>query len=337
MEIHNRDLFPPEDVKKLYSAAEPLIVNSIVDASFAEHERIAVAAKNSYHLRGRLAAVLVLISVLFTIAESLVIPSSRGLRFAVVPFLAMGVIGLAIQLHLLITKKKQMWLLHRFAAERLRSMKFQAYPLAMSAATREQLEHQTGAFYKEETARLEMELNAGEAALQLFSPARAVTQSSTRLTAVNAAIADAARDAYRELRIAYQRRFATGEIQKLQNQQRIGYTSADILYLSGTSLAIASLVSISLFPNATVISHWIDFLAVAAFIVGLMNTIMDNASLAETSRARYEEYLRALQECEGELAAESAKFPEVVRRIERVALEELNDFCSAASRISYRL
>ncbi len=337
MEIHNRDLFPPEDLKKLYSAVEPLIVNPLVDAPFKKHERAAVEAKKSYHRFGRLAAVFVLISVLFTVAESLVIPPFCGLRFVVIPFLGIGMVGLGIQVHLLITKKKHLWLIHRFAAERIRSMKFQAYPLAMSAATREQLEHQVGAFYEHEIARLEMELNSGEASLQLFSPAKAVTQFSTRLTAANAAIGDAAREAYRELRIAYQKRFATGEIQKLQVQQRIGYTTADILYLSGASLAIASLICISLFPNAIVISHWIDFLAVTGFILGLMNTIMENASLAESSKARYEEYLRALDECEEELTAESARFPEIVRRIERVALEELGDFCRAASKISYRL
>jgi len=337
VEVHNRDLFPTQDVQTLYKSVKPLVVNPLVDDRFLEHEKAASDAKKLYHGRGRVGMLLVLVSALFTIAQALVIPAFPGLRFVSTFAIVLGSIGLAIQIHLLVTKKKQLWLLHRFAAERLRSIKFQAYPLALPAGSTEDLKLKADVFYSREVARLEMELNAQDAALVLFSPANAVAQATSETDPADQEIETMARSAYRELRIAYQRRFATGEIQLLQQQQRIGYTSADVLYLLGAALTVAALTSKLAFPTAVTWSNWIDFLAVTAFIVGLFKTIMDNASLAETSKARYENYVRALEECDAELTAESANFPDIVRRIERVVLDELSHFCQSASQISYRL
>jgi len=84
-------------------------------------------------------------------------------------------------------------------------------------------------------------------------------------------------------------------------------------------------------------THWIDFLAVASFIIGLTRTIMDNASLADVSRLRYEEYVRMLSECDRELDTEGADLDRTVRHMERVVLEELRQFCQSAYQISYRL
>jgi hypothetical protein len=339
MEVHNRDVFPTQDVQDVYNLVEPILVNSIIDDRFLEHEKAATKAKTHYHQRGRLAMLFVLLSALFTIAGALVIPVFPGLELLSIVFTVLGAIGLAIQIHLLVTKKKQRWLLHRFAAERLRSIKFQAYPLIGVTTSTVELAQKANSFYSMEVARLNMELNAGDAALVLFSPANAVTRTPVPAAAAprNAAIETMGRNAYRELRIAYQRRFATAEIQALQQHRRIGYTAADILYLLGALLTVAALTCKLVFPNVVTASNWIDFVAVAAFILGLFTTIMDNASLAETSKARYEDYARELEECDKELTAESASFPEVVRRIERVVLEELNHFCQSAAQISYRL
>jgi hypothetical protein len=85
------------------------------------------------------------------------------------------------------------------------------------------------------------------------------------------------------------------------------------------------------------VSNWIEFFAVSSFIVGLSKTILDNASLAESSEARYQSYIEAITDCDNDLTAEKASLPEVVRRIERLALDELGEFGQSASRISYRL
>jgi hypothetical protein len=190
-----------------------------------------------------------------------------------------------------------------------------------------------------EVARLEAEMNAGEAALVRFAPRAATAHipAPTASSPRNAEIAQTARDAYKELRIKYQCRFATDEIEALKKSGRIGSTIADLLYVAGVVLAILSLVvNVSISASETV-THWIDFLAVSCFMMGLLKAIMDNASLGETSQGRYEDYVRSLDECDAELTQENATFPETVLRIERTALSELAQFCQAALRISYRL
>jgi hypothetical protein len=338
MEVHNRDVFPTHDVQNLYSLLAPLISNSLIDKPFSAHEEAANRAKQHFHRRGRLALVLVLASTVFTVAQRLVVPTFSGLELVSSGFVLCGLTGLAIQIHLLVKKQKQIWLRHRFAAERLRSIKFQGYQFAMISASRDDLRKKVDAFYSREVAALENELNAGYSALVNFSPGKGIAEHWTKaVSASNSDIGVMAKDAYRNLRIAYQRRFAESEVLTLQQKQRVGYTAADILYLSGGVLAIAALTSKIIFPNASGVSNWIDFLAITAFVVGLVKTIMDNASLAETSKVRYEDYLRALDECETEIREDKSDFSTIVRRIERVVLGELSDFCQSASQISYRL
>jgi hypothetical protein len=282
---------------------------------------------------------LILVSMLTTLSVAYLIPPFPRPTALVVAAIILGVFGLVIQIHLLFAKTKQSWLLNRFAAERLRSIKFQAYSLSTISVTTADLERQANAFYAAEVARLLAEMNAAEAALIRFSPREATMRAPApgNATPLNLDIARLARDAYRDLRIVYQRRFAAGEVEALKQSRRIGSTIADMLYILGVVLTICALAINLGVPAASTLTHWIDFLALSAFVMGLLKAIMDNASLVETSQGRYEDYIRALDENDQELSEESATFPEIVRRIERTALGELAQFCQAALRISYRL
>jgi hypothetical protein len=338
MQVHNRDVFPAPETQKIYGLVKPLIANVLIDGPFLDHENAANQAKRNFHKNGRLAMSLVLLSTLFTVLDGLVLRSLGNLEALSILFIVLGILGLCLQVYLLVTRKKQDWLQHRFAAERLRSIKFQAYQLAAVAQSEDDLREKVNDFYSKEAARLDSELNAGYSALMNFSPGKSLARDWVASNPpANAMIGVCAADAYHDLRILYQKRFAEGQILQLQQRQRIGYTAADILYLSGAGLAITALMCKTAFPSAAVLRSWVDFSAVAAFVLGLMLTIMDNASLVETSKVRYEDYVRALEECQHELKSANASFPDVVRRIERVALEELSDFCQAASQISYRL
>lgn len=337
MEVHNRDMFPTCQTKKLYEVLLPIVANDIVDKHFKAYDKAAASAKRRYHRLGRIGIILVILSAIFTIAEALVIPEVSWIPKVSVFFVFIGGVGVLVQLYLLVTRKKQEWLLSRFAAERLRSIKFQAYALSFEAVSPNDLSEKANDFFAAEIARLEGELNAGGAALLLFSPAQ-MTAPRSQVGAPKApTIEAAARQAYRELRIKYQRQFATGEIASITSKQRLEGTTSDILYLLGAGLVVAALICKLLFPQASAVSAWIDFTAVSAFVLSLSNAILENASLAETSKVRYEDYVSALSDCDNELTAENAPFPEVVRRIERVVLEELNQFCKSAARISYRL
>lgn len=336
MEVHNRDVFPAPDLRQAYQAIEGLLDNPAVDEAFRRHEAAAVRAKAIYHRLGRAGMMLIVGSALFTVAEALVLPDFLGREALSVLLVVLGGVGIGLHAYLLATGVKSQWLLSRFAAERLRSLKFQAYPLALEATTGADLVARVAAFSSHETARLAAELNAGEAALRLYAPARGLADLPVA-PLPSATLADAAKRAYAELRINYQKRFATSEIEALRRAGRSSYTAADILYLLGAVLTIAALVCKIALSKEDGVSHWIDFLAVGAFILGLGQSIMDHASLSETSEARYVAYVETIKDCETALAQDAADFPEIVRRIERVALEELWQFCQAANLINYRL
>lgn len=341
--MHNRDMFPPRELLEQYAPVLPVLENTAVDDAFRAREAAAVAAKRAYHLRGRLGMLLVVTSVLFSLAAAFVLPTTlRSFKPLSIAALVVGAIGLAVQLQLLLSGTKRSWLLNRFAAERIRSIKFQGYQFADLSANLADLEHRVTEFYGRELARLNAEVNAGAAALALFSPAVAVARVASGRVASRTVPADpeigrAGRDAYRDLRLDYQRRFATGEIENLKVLQRIGYGAADLFYVAGAALTVAALVAKLVFTGHHTFEAWIDFLALTCFIFGLAQSIMENASLGETSKGRYENYVRDLEDTAREIIDECVSFTESVFRIERVVLGELAQFCLEASHISYRL
>jgi len=334
MKQQNRDVFPSPELLALYQPAAVIMRNDALDRRFAQHENNAAKAKQSYHYLGRCAVLLVLVSAIFTLAQVFgFFPGGNRTLAALMAVL--GCCGLVIQLYLFISGNKARWLLNRFAAERLRSLKFQAFAMVPHCRDAADLQAHVKEFYRAQLARLEMELNAGEVALGLFLPSDAIACSPCTVSA-NPSMIAAARHAYRELRIVYQRRFAASQIEKLRMTERVTTSAADFLYLSGAILTVLGLLAFALqYPLATI--RLIDFLAAAAFVVGLSKTVLDNASLAEASKSRYEQFLEAIKECDSQLMQSDGNFSEIVCQFERLALEELGQFCRAASHISYRL
>lgn len=337
MEKHNSDLFPGRETLELYSTIAPLIQNPIVDEPFKIREASALRAKHSYHFQGRVGMLLIVISSLFTLAEALVLPPFAGRAVAGIAMIVFGVAGMAIQVRLLLVRRKQDWLLNRFAAERLRSIKFQAFPLADSAVDVNDLQRVVNEFYARETTRLAAEMNARDAALALFSPKAAVQILKSPKKPVNDALGTKARDAYRELRIAYQLRFAADEVASLRRRQRVSFATADLLFIGGTMLILFALFCRMTLPELSALSRWLDFLALSAFVLGLANSLFENASLTETSQTRYEHYIRELSDADRDLSEEEASLVQAVSVIEGLALDELEQFCLEASKITYRI
>jgi hypothetical protein len=334
MRQQNRDVFPSAELLALYEPAAVIMKHDALDRRFAQHENNAARAKRSYHYLGRGAVLLVLVSAIFTLAQVFgFLPGGNRILAALMAVL--GCCGLVIQFYLFVSRSKGRWLLNRFAAERLRSLKFQAFAIVPNCRDAVDLQARVKEFYSAQLVRLEMELNAGEASLGLFSSTDAIACRPCEVSA-NPDLIGAARQAYRELRIVYQRRFAASQIEKLRATERITTSAADFLYLSGAILTVLGLLAFALqYPLATI--RLIEFLAAAAFVVGLSKTVLDNASLAEASKSRYEQFLEAIEECDSQLMQDDESFSEIVCQFERLALEELGQFCRAASHISYRL
>lgn len=338
MEIHNRDLTPTEAMADIYSRIAPLIGNALIVQAFGAFETRAVAAKKQYHGLGRLGMALVLVGTFYSIAERLILPDFPGKWFVGAGAIVAGLGGLGLQAFLHFSHAKQKWLLARFGAERVRSIAFQAYPLAHQATDTPALKTAADAFYGKALVELEAELNTGPAALELYAPDKAFAPPPCDLPQpANPDLADLAAKAFVELRLDYQQRFASSEMLRLNTVARIGETVADFLYLAGGGLAVSALIIKFALPEWNLLSAWIDFIAISAFIVGLSKIVFDAASNSVPSRARYRLYVEDLQAIGEDMAEGKLTLIELVRRTERVALTELGQFCASASRISYRL
>lgn len=335
MEEHNRDIFPKKETVEAYKSIAPLIENKIVNDAFQQRENAANAAKALYHNVGRIAILLVAAGALFTVAEALIIPEGPYVFPLSATFAALSVVGLLLQFYIVLTKQKKNWMINRFAAERVRSIKFYGFSVADFAIDAADLQSRADDFYRKALAQLGNELNAGITALHMFSPSATVGAMESIRTGASSAPANPpfaaeARQAYTDLRVRYQARFASDEVAKLKGEKRLLENTSDLLYLFGACVVVLALGS--KFVGWHTVE--IDFIAVALFIISSSMAILENASLAPDARSRYERYAADSTEIERHGLA---NLSHVVNGMENLALRELDAFCRAAAMISYRL
>jgi hypothetical protein len=333
MQEPNRDLFPTAAMLERFPTITPLLVNEPVDNAFKHHEVISVAAKRLYHRLGLLSIILVGGSAIYTVADTLLMKGAAGQLVSLGAAIA-GSIGLGAQIFMLAAKLKSKWLVNRFACERLRSLKFQAYSIAATAADEEELAKRLKPYCAAELAKLEAELNMGIATFETFVPDKAVIVPARGPGPVNPTMVREAIEAFRELRVQYQDRFAAGELHRLKEHRRAFHSAADTLYFAGACLVLLSLLS-KIVP-AIPISAWVDFLAISAFILSISKDVLDNAALTAPSAARFQRYREDIAEVEAQITA-GAELDSFVPQMERVALGELEEFCDASKSINYRL
>jgi hypothetical protein len=337
MQVANRDLFVTDAVQKQYANIQALINSDLLDEAFLKHDKIANRAKYQYHRLGKLAIILVAISAIFTLAEALILNDSLSGFLPTLIAATMAGTGIILQCYLILTKQKTKWLVNRFASERIRSLKFQAYQLAFSASDADELNTLVSAFVHKQFSKLNNELNAGIAVLKNFSPRMGLEIVKAPAKPKNSNMSDMAFEAYHDLRVNYQRNFALSEVTKFQSRRRLFNSTQDMIYLGAAIFAFLSLgAKISERFGFIIDTGWIDFVAVTLFVLGATEAIMDNATLEEQSQTRYEQYSRDIDVLLSEKANLRKKLPDLVAGIERICLNELDNFCRAADRISYR-
>lgn len=337
MQTDNRDLFVSEASRDYYADILPLIDSPVLGELFSKHDKAAMRAKAQYNRLGQLAIVLIALSAIYTIAESLVLGGHFGGFFPTLIAALMAGTGVILQIYLLATKQKTKWLVNRFAAERLRSVNFQAFALAASSNTKAALKKNYDAYVQKNIAKLENELNAGIAVLKNFSPSSALDVPDSPGTPRNAKMTKRALEAYHELRVSYQRNFALARTAKYKGRRRLFNSTQDMIYLGAACFACLSLgAKIAMRYGWDLETAWIDFIAVTLFIIGATEAIMDNATLEEQSQTRFEQYVRDIDEVTTSLHSGEGDLVDIITKIERVCLEELDHFCRAADRISYR-
>ena len=337
MNIANRDMFPSDATQARFADIGPLLENSLLDEAFHQHEAKAVRAKRIYHRVGRFAILLIAISAIYTISDALVLDATRWTTSLTLGAAVLAILGIAMQAMIIVTRQKQVWLLNRFACERIRSLKFQSFHLGDNVRDKTGLQTAVTEFTSRHLSRLENDLNAGMAVLERFSPDKALdTPGHEKLGDADPTMAAQAREAFEELRVRYQINFASSEVASLRGKMRSVTSLQDVMYFSAVTLAFISL-GIKIFdPAHDLPTHWVDFAAITLFISGATKAITDNALLQEQSQGRYETYIGALEHAMIVANGRRVSLDELVDAIERVCLVELDLFCQDALRVSYR-
>lgn len=333
MQVANRDLFPGSEMRERFPLIEALLSNEPIEKAFMHHEVLSVSAKRIYHRLGLASVVLISGSAVYTIAETLlfkgIAPAWLGLLMALA-----AALGIGAQIYMLAARFRSKWLLNRFACERLRSMKFQAYALAAGAADPADLAAKVKAFTRVAVAKLNEELNVGIAIFENFIPEQNVLDPDPPAAPGDPALIREAIEAFHELRILYQDRFAMSELHRLRENRRFFLSAADFIYFAGAILVLLSLLA-KVIPGMP-ITAWVDFLAISAFIASLSKLVLDTASLTDPSSARFNRYREDIARVIADMNR-GAGLDEFVPAMERIALGELEQFCDASKSISYRL
>ena len=320
----------------MYAPVRPLLDNPLIDGAFARHEAVALSAKRRYHILGRISILLITFSAIYTIAEALIIPSFAGQRMLSGFMVLCAAIGIGLQSYLLLTKQKNVWLLNRFACERLRSLKFQAFALAADNEDTKDLAVAVEVYSAQELTKLENELNAGVVIFEQFAPDNALAVPDVSKQVVNPQLQETAFGAFKELRISYQGRFAASEVHRMAGNQRYVASFSDMLYLAGAGFVLTALLFKLVAPEAVTAGAWIDFLASTTFMAGIANTILSHSGLSHHATTRFTGYNDGIMALPDTLNAKRGLHA-VISEMEFLALEELRGFCEDSKAISYRM
>lgn len=236
----NADIETPEK----FIDAHPLFPNTLANTPVAEEfkiqEKRANAAKLCYTILGQYglaAAFLTLSAVIYTVTIEhwlfegpKILAPSEHIIFKLV-FLFVGLSGGAAQIYLLVGPVKKSWLNARFHAERLRSLKFQAFQEAACVGDEGAL-----TFTGRALGDLAVELTDATAARHNFEPDVAMAEPCGGGAISGESLAQLKR-AYRKLRVERQLAFAIGEIKRINEERKLPTSASEIAFWAGAGLA----------------------------------------------------------------------------------------------------
>ena len=344
-ETGNQDISPGEvtrnEMRGTYPHAAPLLTNSVMAEGFQGHEDLALNQKHFFERLSIGALIAIGGAVIYSYAQirlDLVATAPGWLNTLV---LVLGSAGLIVEFVIWRLGSKKKWLRNRFAAEYIRSLKFQCFYVACSV---DNVGHLATATDKVSTAYLkflEAKLQAPDP-LSVFDARRALqlnAQDFVDGSETGDAIFREAVAAYRLWRIGYQKSFADSQIRKLRPSILLFKSLSEGLLFVGTIVALAE-IAFSVFPALSTLpiaTFPLDLVSVTLFVISAISYVIENGTARKQNSDRYEQYSRDLTGLLERDVTTREEFIALITEAEQVILRELEDFCRDASRISYRL
>ncbi len=332
----NTDIDPPEVFVAVHPELAFLLDTPAISAQFAAHEQVAAPAKRLYTALGvfSLGAAFLTLSALIS-----TLTLGRELENTAFTMLmgALGVIGIAAQWTLLFGPFKRRWLLARFAAERVRCIKFQAFA-ALGADPRERAAV-AQAFVQRGLAHLAVELSAGHAALHQFNPEASLGEIGAETAVLSPAELQELKGVYYELRLDYQIKHATGKIREITEERRMPAAGSELAFWGGAAIGYLDLI-LAFEPLQRYGAGWEStrhFFALFLFVSAAILFVLERGRSHNAALERYEDYRFELTRIAGALdrARTAEDFVVCVRQAERTAMRELKAFCRESEKSTY--
>lgn len=342
--VANRDVNPSAQLVATYPDLACLLRNEAISAAFSDFEEKALRWKRFYTFFGRLSLIAVMLAMVsfdYQITLKHVYGAPPFLAGLAAAFAATGLISQAL---LGLTHAKDCWLATRFAAERLRCLKFQLFLILEETSDAESLVAKVKHRTSEGMAALDQELMGGRSAIMEFSPFDVLSPPRYRATHTSKKLLDEAASVYDILRFTVESQHFEDRFRAHDRETRFPSLLAEFSFMSGAVLASIGILT-ALLPSAWRLSQiltappvmgWVDFLTWLLFVLSAVVAIHERGSAHQQNAERYVTYSREVRRIRNNAMAHmpSSLF-DAMREMEHLMLREIQDFCRDVRHSNY--
>jgi hypothetical protein len=342
--IANRDVTPSDQLIATYPDLACLLRNEVISAAFALYEGKALRWKNFYGFFGCLSLIAVMLAMAsfdYQITLKHIYGGPPFLASVAAVFAATGLISQAL---LGLTHAKDRWLAARFAAERLRCLKFQLFMVLEEVSDAEGLPAKVKQRTDEGLASLEQELMGGRSAILEFSPFDVLSPPRHKISHTSRKLLDQAAAAYDILRFTVQSQHFEDRFRAHDRETKFPSLVAEFSFMSGAGLASIGILT-ALLPSewrlsqiltAPPVMEWVDFLTWLLFVLSAVVAIHERGSAHQQNAERYVTYGREVRRIRTSVMTHMpASFFNAVREMEHLMLREIQDFCRDVKHSNY--
>jgi hypothetical protein len=342
--VNNRDVNPSDHLAAAYPDLACLLRNEAISEAFAGFEDRALRWKGIYMFFGRLSLIAVMLAMV-SFDYQITLTSIYGTP----PFLnsvaaAFAATGLFSQAFLGLTHAKDRWLAARFAAERLRCLKFQLFTVLEEVTDAETLAASVKLRTREGLAALEQELMGGPSAIVEFSPFNVLFPPKKKPAHASTKLLEDAASIYEMLRFTVELQHFDDRFRAHDGETKFPSALSEISFMSGAVLAFVGILT-ALLPagwhlsqvlSAHVVVQWVDFLTWMLFVLSAVVAIHARGSASQQNAERYVTYAREVRRIRTYATTHMpGSFFEAVREMEHLMLREIQDFCRDVKHSNY--
>src|SRR5665213_3301809 len=342
--VNNRDINPSDQLAAAYPGLACLLRNNAISQAFARFETMAVRWKRLYVFSGRLSLIAVLLAMVsfdYQITLNNVYGAPAFLAGVAAAFAATGLLSQAV---LGLTHAKDQWLAARFAAERLRCLKFQLFTVLEEVPDIQSLAPKIKQRTSEGLAALEQELMGGRSAILEFSPFDVLAPAKKKVTHADKNTVEDAAAIYDILRFTVECQHFEDQFRGHERETKFPSLLSEFSFMAGAALACVGILT-AIMPEgwrlyqiltARGVMEWVDFLTWMLFVLSAVVAIHERGSAHQQNAERYLTYGREIRRIRtGAMTHMPASFFEAVREMEHLMLREIQDFCRDVKHSNY--